>query len=177
MTSIACIFEPCAAPKPPRGEEGGVTLVEMLITVVIGAIALFALAVPLVARSSFEISGNAQAEAQRDAQLGLEAMERVARASNRYTVGGGGNSITFTDPAGCVLSFQGGPAFGSQLLMSPGCGAAATVPLIDGNRSQVTAFAVTTVRANRLVRVNLTVLHRGRETESLQTELFLRNAP
>jgi hypothetical protein len=57
------------------------------------------------------------------------------------------------------------------------CGAAPTA-LIDGIRSRVKAFSVTRVlpSSNRLVQVQLDVIHNNRENELLVTTLFLRNA-
>ena len=61
----------------------GVTLIELLVTIVIGSIAMMALSVPFMSERIFWLSGDAQAESQRDAQMALRAMARVARAGDR----------------------------------------------------------------------------------------------
>ena len=57
----------------------GVTLIELLITVMIGAIAMFALVPPFIAEGNFFRKGKRQTEAQRDAQMVLRAMARAVR--------------------------------------------------------------------------------------------------
>ena len=159
----------------------GVTLIEVLITIVIGAIAFFAAAMPFIAERSFWGSGNRQTEAQRDAQMAVRAMARVARQSTSYAVAGGGNQIAFTAPGGGAPScFRGGPAFGNQLqrYATQTCTGTATV-LIDGNQSRVTSLVVTAVASN-LVRVEVQVTRQlaGHIPQDavLATNLFLRNA-
>ena len=153
----------------------GVTLIELLITVVIGAIAFFALAMPLIAERSFSASGRRQAEAQRDAQMALRAMARVTREGSAYNPA----TNAFTVPCGTV-TFE---AHGDGSFHRHGCLGDAT--LIDGSigRSKVTSFTVTPVIANKLVQIALTVTHQLRATnpttrsETLVTNLYLRNAP
>ena len=142
----------------------GVTLVELIVTVVIGAIAFFALAMPFIAERSFWGSGNRQTEAQRDAQVVMRAIARTARSSSGY------NAVTgFTVNCG-TTSFT---KSGSQLLMDS-CGDALT--LIDGAKSQVASFSITPV-STKLVTVQLRITRvGGQEDESLQSQLFLRNA-
>ena len=62
----------------------GVTLVEVLITVVIASIAMMALAVPFVAERSFWGVGKRQTEAQRDAQLAMRTIARMGREGATY---------------------------------------------------------------------------------------------
>ena len=62
----------------------GVTLIEMLIALVISAIAMMALAVPLIAERAMVGSGKAQTEAQRDAEMVLRAIARAALGSDQY---------------------------------------------------------------------------------------------
>ena len=157
----------------------GVTLIELLMAIVIGTIAFFALAMPFIAERSFWNSGRRQAEAQRDAQMGLRAMARVARQSTSYAVSQGGAQVAFTPPSGGSPScFRGGPAFGNQLLLfaNTTCTGSPLV-LIDGNRSRVTSLIMTSITPNRLVQVQLQVTHQNQRTELLATNLFLRNAP
>ena len=157
----------------------GFTLIEMLMVFVISTIAMMALVLPFSAERSFWGVGKRQTEAQRDAQLALRAIARVARQTSGYTINNGGASLQLTSGvnAGC---FRGGPSFSSQLQWYPAtCGTGTPTLLIDGNakRSRVTNLAFSTVTANRLVQIQLTVTYNNRENEILTTELFLRNAP
>ena len=156
----------------------GVTLIEALITVVIGAIAMFALVPPFLAEGNLFRTGKRQTEAQRDAQMALRAMARVARESAGYnaSVPGavtfliaptcGGNPVTFELHAGGELHQH--------------CGANTTI-LIDGARSRVANFTATSI-STRLVQIQLQVTHRLRasnpttRSETLVTDLYLRNA-
>ncbi len=163
----------------------GVTIIELLMALVVGAIAFFALAVPLVAERSFWGSGKRQAEAQRDAQIALRALARVARQSLSYAVTGGGNQITFTfkNSSGVTTTscFQGGQAFGNQLQRyTTACGAGSATVLIDGAKSRVTSLVITPIAPN-LVRVQLQVTQQlsaqNQRNALMVTDLFLRNAP
>ena len=101
--------------------QRGVTLVELLVTIIIGSIAFMALTLPFVAeRATWQI-GRAKAESQRDAQLALTALARTAHAGGFATVTGAAPSNTLTiydkNPAtgGIVIGcFQGGPAYANQ---------------------------------------------------------------
>ena len=166
----------------------GVTLIELLITVIIGSIAMLALAVPFSAERIFWLRGDTQAEAQRDAQLALRAIARVARQSTCYEIAGtnqvtlyAGPRVTGACTGGINGCFRGGPTFGFQFQSYPGaCGASPTI-LLDGTRSQVTALSITRPSAgsDRLVQFQLGVTNsRGtrQSSEQLATEIFLRNA-
>ena len=168
-------------------QDRGVTLVELLIAMVIGFIAFFALTAPFMTERSFWSAGRRQAEAQRDATLALRAMARLARQSQSYTVSfPGGPSgpvrVTFNHcPCGASFVnsfFEGGPTLGAgRFEMTDSCvNPGVATALIDGNRSRVAGFTVTAVNA-RLLNLQLVVSHEGLETESLETQLFLRNAP
>ena len=162
----------------------GVTLIELLMALVIGAIAFFALTMPFIAERSFWGSGNRQTEAQRDAQMAVRALARVARQSISYAVAGGGTQVTFAAPGGGAPScFRGGPAFGRQLQLyaSGVCGSGPATLLIDGNRSRVTSLVLTSV-TGRLVRAQIQVTYQNQQGQNQQpallvTNLFLRNAP
>ncbi len=157
----------------------GFTFIELIITIVISAIAMMALSAPFVAERRSWLLGTAQSESQRDAQLGLRAIARKARqggfGSPTYTISQGGAQFGFNTPGGGAC-FQGGLAFGNQLRMfsTSNCGGASTI-LIDGNRSQVTNFTITAINS-RLVQVRLDVTYNNSENESLITEILLRNA-
>lgn len=175
--------------------QKGVTLIELLMAIVIGSIAFFPLAIPLVGERSFWGAGQRQTEAQRDAQMALRAMARVARECSAYNVLNPGpnagqlsliNSSGPPDPFAGPNCFLGGPAapYNGLFLQRKSCdNFASTVVLIDGVRSQVQGFTITQVVPNKLVRVQLQVTHRLRTSdpvtrnETLVTELFLRNAP
>ena len=165
----------------------GVTLIELLVTIIIGTIAMMALSVPFMSERIFWLSGDAQAESQRDAQMGLRAIARVARESTQYNPFSG-SSGWFASPSAGVTCFDRGPgpAFNSLYMYTNnglgGC-LGAPIVLIDGNapithRSQVQAFSMTETVDNKLVRVHLDVLHtRGsrQENEVVDTDIFLRN--
>ena len=162
------------------------TLIELLVTMVIGVIAMFGLAAPLVAERNFWNTGKRQTEAQRDAQTAMRAIERVAREGIACPVSGSG-SVAFQVPcdrfgvinppsANVLFSSQNG-----QLQMTNACLGGVTSILIDGVRSRVASFISTPIITNRLVRIQLQVAHRlhqnnpREEDELLVTELFLRN--
>ena len=166
----------------------GATLIELVIAVMIGAIVLMALVIPYAAERSFWHVGSYQAEAQRDADMVLRSMALTARQGQSYTVTNVATNdlkVTFAMPAsagcGSPVYFEGGTAFpsplnGGQFVWRNGCASpAATVTLIDGVKSKVSAFTPTTIVANKLVKVNLTVIHKNQQTEIMEKQLFLRN--
>jgi prepilin-type N-terminal cleavage/methylation domain-containing protein len=165
----------------------GVTLIELLMTIVISGIALFSLAPVLIAEGQLFRKGKRQTEAQRDAQMVVRAMARVARQSTSYDFANfpGFARLGLVDPfggGGCFIGFMGGP-FAGQFWQRPTCDSPNTTVLIDGVRSRVVGFTVTPVVENpdRLVHVRLQVSHRLRTTDPLQedevleTDFFLRN--
>jgi len=170
--------------RSPRG----VTLIELLMTIVIGSIAMFSLAPVLIAEGQLFRKGKRQTEAQRDAQMAIRAMARVARQSSAYTFANlpGFGRLGLTDPlagGGCFFGFMGGP-FAGQFWLVPTCDSLSNpTVLIDGIRSRVVSFTVTPIVENpdRLVHVRLQVSHRLRTTdpfqedEVLETDFFLRN--
>ena len=155
----------------------GVTLIELLIAVVIGSIAMFALAAPLIAEGQFFRKGKRQTEAQRDGQLVLRAMAFVAHESSGYTPTADG--VDFLNTSVCGVNPVSFHRHTDVLEMH--CGGAPPTILIDGGRSRVAGFTVTPVIANKLVRIRLDITHRLRttdpftENELVETELFLRN--
>lgn len=169
----ASISERCT-----RHSRGGFSLIELLITLVMGALVLMGLTMAFVSERSLWSSGIEQAEAQRDAQVALRAIARAARESNGYTVtaGSGVTQLDFAGPFGGVC-IEAGPAFeGGSLALHDDCAApASTTYMIDGVRSQVTAFAVTPI-TSRLLRIQLEVVDPQRGSEALETEVLLRNA-
>ena len=152
----------------------GVTLIEVLMATVISAIAMFALVPPFIAEGNFFRKGKRQTEAQRDAQLVMRTIARVARQSSAYTTPVPGQ-INLTAPCG-VVTFE---VHAGGALHKHGCDG--ELVLIDGVRSRVTSFTITPVVSNRLVLLQLVVTHRLQTTdpqtsqEILETELFLRN--
>jgi len=174
----------------------GVTLIELLMVVIIASIGMFALVPPLLAEGQLFRKGKRQTEAQRDAQIALRAIARVARESTGYELQvstPGYTVIRFFRPSGTVQCFRGGtspppPNAPFSLIVGPACEfhPSHTV-LIDGVRSRVQTFAVTPVppAPSSLFRIQLNVSHRLRgdpnpdpfsEVEQLETEIFLRNA-
>lgn len=161
--------------------QRGVTLIELLLAVVIGLIAFFPLAMPFVGERSLFSTGKRQTEAQRDAEIVLRAMARVARQSTAFTIPSA-TQIDFTDPAFCggatPRTFEVHPGGTFHLHDCNGN----TVVLINGIRSQVATFVPTAV-SSRLVDIQLQVTNRltsadpRQRSESVSTKLFLRNAP
>ena len=180
--------------RKTRGADHGVTLIELLITMVIGLIAFLALAPSFIAERRFWIAGNAQAESQRDAQMALRAVARQARQSlpffgptplSPYQIVSAGptGAIIFAPPSGGTVCFAAGPAKGNQLIMmTGGCGVgpANQTILIDGVRSKVVEFSLAEIVPRKLVYVKIQVSHQPILTstrirnEVLETELFLR---
>ena len=161
----------------------GVTLLELLITIIIGSIAMLALAIPFGAERRFWVTGKAQTEAQRDAQLVLRAIARGVRESTGYAGGGSFNVVCGPGPDGrygTADDVTGTRQFvqsGAQLQMSDSC-VSQTVTLIDGvlTPSQVTSFSIASIPGTtKLVQVQLNVA-RGQQNESLVTQMFLRTA-
>ena len=159
--------------------QRGFSLLELLIAMIISSIALLGAAAPFIAERSFWASGKRQVEAQRDAQMALRSMARFARQGNGYVIGGSSGNVTivFTRPSGNVC-FEGGPTFNNgQLRRFDGtCGSPAPTILIDGVRSKVTQLVFTSVTTNKLVNIQLQVTRENQQNETLQTDLFLRNA-
>jgi len=162
------------------------------MTIVISSIAVLAMWPPFVAERVFWNKGKRQTEAQRDAQMAMRAMARVARQSNTSTVFNPSSppsnftEIEFLNPfggSGCFTGFVGG-AFAGQLWLRETCESPNTTVLIDGVRSRITSIAAEEVVDDRLLRVRVVVSHRLRggpnpdprqEDEILETKLFLRN--
>ncbi len=160
----------------------GVTLIELMITTVIGSIAFMALAVPFVAERRFWVTGNAQVEAQRDAQMAMRAIGVVARESGDYRIldSGGNVRLRFELPCG-NKEFRRGPAFnGGQLefrnISCPPSEGPPSSILIDGVRSRVTELTFTPVIDDKLVHVRLVVAHQNLADEVLETDFYLRNS-
>jgi len=162
------------------------------MALVISAIAMMALAIPFVAERAFWGSGKAQAESQRDAEMVIRAMAAVAREATAYTPisnGPGYGAISFGRDVslGGERCFQGGPnsPTNGRFVVHPACaggvGVGAETVLIDGIRSRVEEFSITSVIPNKLARLRLVVSHHPIvtsprvEREVLETELFLRN--
>lgn len=168
----------------------GVTLIELLMTIVIGSIAMLGMWPPFVAERVFWNKGKRQTEAQRDAQMGLRAIARVAREGNGWDSLTLVNTPSFsridiTTGTSCgIWRIEGGPALpggpGQLQMLNEACPPNPRT-LIDGVRSRVTNFRITTIVPNRLMRVHLEVSHRLRtsdprtEQEILETEIYLRN--
>ena len=160
--------------KNRRMNERGFSLIELMIVMIISAIAMISIAPAFMTERSFWAQGNRQAAAQRDAEMALRAIARVARQSNNYVINA--NQITFTTPAGCTRQFQTAGAANDQLQLVDNCIAPSeTVTLIDGVRSDVTQFMTTSI-TTRLVQIQLRVTRENREHAQMQTQIFLCNA-
>jgi prepilin-type N-terminal cleavage/methylation domain-containing protein len=156
----------------------GVTLIEVLMVVVISAIAMFALVPPFIAEGNFFRQGKRQTEAQRDAQMALRAMAFVAREATGYSTTA--DSVDFFNTSVCGMNPVTFHADAALQDLHMHCGGVTTT-LIDGVRSRVDSFTPSEIISNKLVRIQLDVSHRLRtgdpysENEVLDTDLFLRN--
>lgn len=150
--------------------ERGFSLIELLVTMIIASIALFATAVPFMAERSFWQRGKRQVEAQRDAHLMMRSIARAARQSNHSSVTG--NILTLTAACGTHI-FQ---TSGSEFQITNNCvSPAQTTTLIDGADSAVTQF-VPTIISSKIVKIELQITRESKAAEQLETQIFLRNA-
>lgn len=192
MTSIACT---CGRSGRREGfGRRGVTLIELLVAVVIGAIACLGLSAPMMAERRFWILGNAQAESQRNAQLATRAIARVVREAGQLrstSKFGWGDIYRFETPecAGDMV-FIARVYSTHELQFQEQCGPQPwpLVTLIGGdvdgdtqmdrNESWLTEFTIDRVGAggsSKTLSVRVRVQHGGVEEELLETTLFLRN--
>ena len=151
-----------------RVSQGGMTLIELIIAIVISVIALFGLAPLLIGGTVSFDTGKRRVEAGRDGELVLRAMAHGAREASSFTINGPGD-VTFvspTSPCG-IWRFQGGSGapFGGQLFMTDGC-PGSSVSLINGVRSQVMNFSVApaAVGNTRAISIQIQVAHQLRTT-------------
>ena len=165
----------------------GVTIIELLMTIIIGSIAVLAMWPPFVAERLLWNKGKRQTEAQRDAQMGLRAIARSGRESRSYEVTNPAPDeiqvrfFKFIDE--CFIGTPTSQGGIGRLVFNPGCEfGAAGIVLIDGVRSRVEEFIPSPVPGNpKLAQIHLVVSHRLRttdnrsENEVLDTTLFLRN--
>ena len=160
----------------------GLTLIELMITLVITGIALSTIVIPFVAERAFWKVGERKAEAQRSTQVVFRGIAHYGRGASQFSILNTGtfNSVTLIPVSGSNVTFQGGPLYSSgagqptgQLVMRD---TSTTGILIDGVRSKVTNFTVTSIISNKLVRLHLEVQHENQQNEILETEVFLRNA-
>lgn len=139
---------------------------------------MLALSAPFMAERRFWITSNAQAEAQRDAQLVLRAIARHIREGRTYEVLNGGQELRVGGPWVCTVSpfmkvFE--LHAGGELHFHDCNGN--TLVLIDGIRSEVQNFTVTPIAmTNNLLHIQLDVLYNNLENEVVETQVFLRNA-
>ena len=181
--------------------RSGVTLIELLVTVMIGAIACLGLAAPMMAERRFWIAGIAQAESQRDAQLATRALAWVAREAGqmfppaiisggvRYSfelpgcTQGGAQKVFIAQVATGTLRFQdqcGPPPWPVVTLISGDVDVEGNVPgQMDRNESWLTEFTIERVgpenSPSKILHLIVRVQHGGVEEELLETTLFLRN--
>jgi hypothetical protein len=146
-----------------------------------------ALAVPFIAERAMNLSGQAQTEAQRDAQMVMRAIARAARESTQYA-SGAFSIICDPGPDGVfgtaddVIGTRQFIPIGSQLDLQDTC-TGQTVTLIDGVRSRVATFTLSELINDRLVQVQLVIQHEPRvgggriQVETMETEIHLRNGP
>lgn len=176
----------------------GVTLIELLMTIIIGSIAVLAMWPPFVAERLLWNKGKRQTEAQRDAQMALRSMARFGRESRECTCTPSssppgsadacstGNRIVvrFRYPSSSPNCFIGRPSSqggSGEFFFNPGCLDGDGILLIDGVRSRLEEMTATEVVDNRTLQIHLRVSHQLRTTDTrqedevLDTTLFLRN--
>lgn len=144
----------------------GVTLIELLMTMIIGGIAFFALSVPFMAERNFWNSGKRQTLTQDDAHMAMRTIARTARQSAGYNAALGSFAVACGNE-----SFT---ASNGQLTLTD-CDGNAHM-LIDGSQSRVGVFSITAVSTN-IIDVHIQVIHQGgAENENLQSRILMRNA-
>ena len=121
-------------PKSSRAHRPGVTLIELLVTLIVSVIVVLTMTVPFMAERLFWGTGKRQTEAQRDAHLGMRAIARAARESKTFA------GTTFTRPSGCTITFTN---VSGQLRIQDTC--RAVDDLIIRSPSEITAFSMTLV--------------------------------
>jgi prepilin-type N-terminal cleavage/methylation domain-containing protein len=180
-------------------EQGGFTLPEMLVTIMIMIVGLFAL------YSVFDMSirvfsfGNDKTEAVQNARLGLEKMEREIRAAYPYDKANGNTTvltawttdqITFgndlngnrvVDPSE-VITYRRGVTDPTTLERQKGGSSPPVIEYVDSlsfqylNRFDATASSegqIAIVHINLTIRVDRGVA--GPATQTLTTDVALRN--
>ena len=178
-----------------------VTLLELLIATVISTIAMFALVPPFLAEGNLFRKGQRQTEAQRDAQMAMRAIARVARESGQMllpmTIPDGVSYVFETSDACGVKAFVKRDStrslqFQEQCVFPGIVGPLVTLisgdvdpdgpegrnDLIDRNESWLTEFTIDRVGpagSSKTIHVLARVQHGGTEEELLETTLFLRN--
>jgi Tfp pilus assembly protein PilW len=180
-------------------EEGGFTLAEVLVTMMIMIVVLFAL------YSIFDMSmrvfsfGNDKTEAAENARLGLEKMEREIRAAYPYDKAAGDTSvlttwtsdqITFGNDlngnrvvdSGEVITYRRGVSDPTTLERQKGGSSQPVIEYVDGlsfqylNRFDATASSedqIAIVRINLTIKVGRGVA--GPATQTLTTDVAFRN--
>jgi prepilin-type N-terminal cleavage/methylation domain-containing protein len=151
--------------------QAGFTLIEILMTLIITTIALIAVSGPFMAERRFWSNGMKKAMAQRDAHMILRAMEQSVRESEGFTVTEFGDSDTLTLTGTCAPVFTGGPSLSGKLNKTDCNG---SLDLVEGARSMVTEFNVSSVVADKLVNVRIHVVSDLMD-EVLETQMYVRN--
>ena len=179
--------------------RSGVTLIELLVAVMIGAIACLGLSAPMMAERRFWIAGIAQAESQRDAQLAMRAIARVVHEAGQMTDKSsisGGVRYTFEaiQPCGAKVFFARPRSINGngKFQFQEQCGSWGTWPpvvtLIEGdldsdgqvdrNETWLTDFDISEVGPedpSKTIRILARVTYGGVEDELLETTIFMRN--
>ncbi len=183
----------------PLRDEGGFTLPEMLVTIMIMIVVLFAL------YSIFDMSmrifsfGNDKTEAIENARLGLEKMEREIRAAYPYDKANGNTTVLTTWTASRItlgndlngnrvvdssemITYRRNATNPTILEREKGGSSQSVIEYVDGlsfqylNRFDATASSegeIAIVRINLMIRVDRGVA--GPATQTLTTDVALRN--
>jgi prepilin-type N-terminal cleavage/methylation domain-containing protein len=87
-----------------RREQGGYTLIELLVSVSILGSVMTSVSVLLVSATNSEVDMNRRFQAQMEARLGLDLMRREVHCAMSASPVGASASVTLTIPATCPTS-------------------------------------------------------------------------
>ena len=85
-------------------EEGGYTLMELLVSVSILAAVMTSVSVLLVSATKSEVDMNKRFQAQTQARLGLDRLRREVHCAISVSPAGASSSVTLTIPSSCPTS-------------------------------------------------------------------------
>lgn len=85
-------------------EEGGYTLMELLVSISILAAVMTSVSVLLVSATKSEVDMNKRFQAQTQARLGLDRLRREVHCAISVSPAGAASSVTLTIPSSCPTS-------------------------------------------------------------------------
>jgi prepilin-type N-terminal cleavage/methylation domain-containing protein len=172
-----------------RREEGGYSLIELLVSMSILGSVMASVSALLVSATNSEMDMNRRFQAQTDARLGLDRVRREVHCAQSVAVTSGGAVATLTIPATCPTAF-GLTALTWctvanngrwDLWRYEGSSCSGTGRRWAGSINQATVFAYTPQSVSSLayLSVDLPVNVKGSKTISsyvLQDNIVLRNS-